>query len=799
MRDLTLVVGVAAAVTVVFQLLRLPVILGYLLAGLLIGPHLPELPNLRDASIIQQLSELGVVFLMFTIGLGFDLSRVQRVFWPALLAVSLQTALAFFIGMLCAPFVGYTPMEGVFLGAVLTNSASMVCIRILRDKGRLNSVEAQLAVGLLVFEDIVAVLLLVILGGVSASGHIDFAQAPYVILGVAIFVVAVYFFGRMAAAKLTAFLKRAGSVELITLVSVALVLGVGWLASVLQLSVALGAFLAGAILAQSHLSKEIERVTEPLRDLFCAVFFVAIGMLINPGWIWDNLFAVLGIALLVVVGKLAACWLGFFLGGASPEIGFRASLPKASVGEFGFILAAMGYAQGITGDGLTSMTVGLAIVTYLIMPAVNAKPDQLFQTLADRCPDVLKRATRIYASMLDAVGRYIGRSAFARLARRPLLQVVFYFLVLNSIIASAYLASHLLENWDKIRGYEDLTQAGVWIVAAGLCLPFLTAILRNLDALVLLVTDAVIGESRDRQTLLGGMKNLFHTLLLCAVLLLFGGLYLSAASYFFPSGITLVIFLVLCGVALVLFWRSINQINSRIEFLFYQSFQQHSRESDEQARETALKEITGRNPWKAQIQEYELPAESIACGRELLQLKLRSETGAQVIAISRGGMTRFDPSPNMPLFPGDQLILYGEQEQVNAAVRMLENKRKVDAEQVDGQAFLIEKAYMGGESDLVGRTLASASLRKEYQVTVLGIQRGKKRIVSPPASELIQLRDVLLVAGRSDAVEAFIAAYHLEDEGSLDTSDQAEDETSTECPEKYFDKEGPEPPTTSSK
>ncbi|WP_309385778.1 cation:proton antiporter [Cerasicoccus frondis] len=768
LRDLTLVVGVAASVTVIFHLLRLPVILGYLLAGLLIGPYLPELPNLQDASVINQLSELGVVFLMFTIGLGFDLGRVQRVFWPALLAVTLQTALAFFIGMLCAPFVGYTAIEGVFLGAVLTNSSSMVCIRILREKGRLNSVEAQLAVGLLVFEDIVAVLLLVILGGVSVSGHIDFGQAPFVILGVAIFVVAVYFFGRMAAAKLTAFLKRAGSVELITLVSVALVLGVGWLASVLHLSVALGAFLAGGILAQSHLSKEIERVTEPLRDLFCAVFFVAIGMLINPVWIWDNLVAVLGIALLVVVGKLTACWLGFFMGGAAPEVGFRAALPKASVGEFGFILAAMGYSSGITGDGLTSMTVGLAITTYLIMPFFNAKPDRLFHTMANRCPDVLKRATRIYASMLDAVGRYIGRSAFFRLARRPLMQVVFYFLVLNSIIASAYLGSHLLENWEQVHGFEDITQMGVWIVAAGLCLPFLTAILRNLDVLIMLVTESVIGESRDRQTLLGGMKNLFHTLLLCVVLVLFGGLYLSAASYFFPSGITLAIFLILCGVALVLFWRSINQINSRIEFLFYQSFQEHSRESDELGRETALKEIAGRNPWKAEIREYELSADSVACGKELAQLKLRSETGAQVIAVSRGGMTRFDPSPQLFLFPGDNLILYGESEQVDSAIRMMDTTRKVEPASTDAQAFRIEKAYIGGHSDLVGRTLATSQLRKEHQVTVLGIQRGKKRIVTPPASELIQLGDLLLIAGRIDAVNAFIKAHQAQDIGVMD-------------------------------
>lgn len=766
-QDLTLVVSVAAVVTVIFHLLRLPVILGYLLAGLIIGPALPELPNLKHPPIIEQLSQLGVVFLMFTIGLGFDLTRVNRVFWPALLAVSIQTALVFFIGMLCAPFVGYDPIEGIFLGAVLTNSASMVCIRLLRDQGRLNSVEAQLAVGILVFEDIVAVILLVILGGVSVSGQIDMDKVPLTILIIAIFVVGVYFFGRMAAAKLTTFLKRAGSVELITLVSVALVLAVGWFAEYINLSIALGSFLAGAILAQSRLSKEIERVTEPLRDLFCAVFFVSIGMLINPLWLFENLIAVLGIAILVIVGKLAACWLGFFLGGATPEVGFRAALPKASVGEFGFIIAAMGYNLGITGEGLTSMVVGLAIVTYLIMPVVNAKPDRLYAKIADRCPEVLRRATRIYGSMLDAVGRYIGRSAFARLARRPLLQVCFYFLILNAIVAMAYMGSQLLENWEEVQGFEDITQLGVWIIAAGLCLPFLTAILRNLDVLIILVTDAVIGESRERQFLTGGMKNLFHTLLLCLVLVLFGGLYLSAASPFFPSGITLLVFVLLVCVAILLFWRSINRVNSRIEYLFYQSFQEHSRDSDAQARDAALREIAGRKAWSAQIQELTLAPESVACGRELAELKIRSATGAQVIAISRGGMTRFDPSPQLPLFPGDQLILYGEENQVSAAVRMLEAKRIAADDQSAGQEFKIEKAYISGESDLVGRTLASSNIRKAHSITVLGIQRGKKRIVSPPADELIQAGDILLVAGRNDMVQAFIASHRVEDAGEV--------------------------------
>lgn len=754
MSDLTLVVLTAAVVTILFYRLKLPVILGYLLAGVLIGPHVTELPNLSDPESIQQLSQLGVVFLMFSIGLEFDLNRLKSVFWPAFIAATLQSALVFYLGTMSAKLVGYSPLEGIFLGALLTNSASLVCIKVLTEKGRMKHADAHMAIGILIFEDIVAITLLVVLTGVAATNEFDLDSVYQTIFLIGVFVVAVYYVGRLIAPMFSKFLKQTGSAELLTITTVALVLGVGELARVSSFSIALGAFLAGAIMAQSRIHKEIDRVSQPFRDLFSAVFFVTIGMLIDPGWLLVNWAAVLFIAALVVIAKIATCWLGLFMGGQSSETGFRAALSKASVGEFGFIIAAMGQSMGVTSPGLTSMTVGLAIVTYLFIPILNARPERFYQFIADRTPERLRLAADIYEKLLDAVGRMIGKNIFLRMARRSFLQIGLHFLLLNAIVIGAYVGSGYLEDLPDLQGYEDLTQLALWLVAGTACLPFLSAIIRHLDAIIQMVTERTILSGRNKGFLAGKMVNLFHTLILCLVIILFGGLYLSAASRFFPSGVTLGVFIALLCVALMLFWRSINDLNSRLEYLFLQSFQQQRSDANDALREATLREIASKHPWPANVETIELDADSVARGRLIRELRLREQTGASIVAISRGGITHYDPSPELPLFPGDKLILFGTEKQTREAQRVLTVKGVPNAEG-ESSSFAIEKVFIGHGSPLAGDTLAGAEVRTRHRISVLGIQRGHTRITSPAAHEILHGGDVLLVVGPPQALANF--------------------------------------------
>ncbi|MDP0495371.1 MAG: cation:proton antiporter [Verrucomicrobiota bacterium JB024] len=750
---MTLVVLCAAVVTVIFYKLRLPVILGYLLAGVIIGPYTPDLPSLRDAGSIEQLSQLGVIFLMFFIGLEFDIERLRRVFWPAFIAAALQSVIVFIIGILCAPLVGYTPVEGIFLGALLTNSASLLCIKILKDKGRLKHADAHMAVGILVFEDMVAILLLVVLGEVGAAKTLELEAVYRICFLLGVFAVSVYFVGRVIAPWLSRQLKGSNSGEIITLVSVALALSLGELAQLSRFSISLGAFLAGAIMAQTQIVGDIQRITDPFRNLFCAIFFVTIGMLIDPGWLLANWLAVGFIAVLVVIGKTLTCWLGLFVGGQSAETGFRASISKASVGEFGFIIAAMGTATGATGDSLPSMAVGLALVTYIIIPVLNADPARLFSWIAEKTPDQVRVSGRIYEKMLDAIARRVGRITFFRLARRPLIQIVGNFLLLNGILVIAYLGAKSIYRVPALAGHESWSNAGVWLLAALVCLPFLSSVIRNLDVLIQLVTSTVFVSSRHPQLLSGRMANLVHTIMLSVVIVLFGGVFLAAASPFFPSGVALGMFIVAGCVALIIFWKSIININSRMEYLFLQSFQEQTAENEEQLRQATLRELSHVHRWQTEVETVTIAEDSIACGMLLREMHLRKKTGASIVAISRGGMTHYDPSPEVPIFAGDNLVLIGSEEQLANARRTLATKSP--GMRAEDKPFRIERVFVRADSFLTGQTLAGCNVRNRYRVSVLGIQRGKKRIAPPPPDEIIHVGDVLLIVGNDASIAAF--------------------------------------------
>lgn len=758
-RDLALIVAATALTTLVFHRLRWPMVLGYLLTGLALSPFLNEFPVLSAREGVEQLNSLGILFLMFALGLNFDLTRLRGVLWPALLAAALQTAVIFFLGVVCAPLFGFGQKEGFLLGAVLTSSSAIVCIRLLHRNDRLQNTEAQLAIGILLFEAVVAVVVLILLSGYSIAGDFTAQTILRALFLIAVFIVAVYLLGRVIAPRFAAFLRKARSPELLTIVTIALVLGISELAWLSEVSQALGAFVTGAILARTVLQHEIRRVTEPFRDLFCALFFVSVAMLADTRWLLGYLPELLLITFLVAATKAFICWIGLFTGGQPTEVSLRAALPKATVGEFGFIIAGFSYKLGFISDRLLAVTIALAIGTYLVAIATNARPERVYNYFAQKTPEPLSRAARIYSRMLDAIGRYIGRRTFLKLARQHLLRVLLYVLLLGAIIVGGYVCSDWLQQSLPSARFEYWLKTILWLALAAASAPVLSTILHNLDALVAIITDATLRYSPERKLLSERMHKLFHIILQCIVLVLFGGFFLAAASPFFPSGITLIIFICLFVLVSILFWRSIEALNARMEYLFYQSFQAHSRQDDQAMRESVLRELAHKYPWDAKVAEHVIAPSSVACGLRIADLRIRKQTGATIIAIRRGGWTYFTPSQEVPLFPEDTVVLFGSTHQTGEAVRMLSVHGA--AQGSDAQAatatgnFIVENVFVNGFSPIVGHTLSESQIQKTFSISVLGIQRGATRIVPVATDELIHAADMLLVTGSAENIGHF--------------------------------------------
>ncbi|MBC2593159.1 cation:proton antiporter [Ruficoccus amylovorans] len=762
--DLAIVLICAASVSLIFQRIKLPVFLGYLVSGFLISPNLWEESPIHDLATVNELSELGVVFLMFYIGLEFDLRRLRRVMGPAVLAVTLQTVVLLFLGAQIAPLLGWTPVQGIFLGSLLAISSSMVTVAVLRDLGRLDKPHAQLAVGVLILEDILAVTLLVVLSGVAVSGAVSFFAVGKITFFIAVFVVVTYYVGKLAAPHFLNILNRVGSIELITLSVVALMLGVSVIAMELQFSEALGAFLAGSILSQTPLAHRIENATEPLRNIFCAVFFVAIGMLIEPHLLLTNWELILGLSVLVVLIKTITVWVGFFLAGQNPDTSFRAAVAKAQIGEFSFIIAAMGQKTGVTGDGLVAVAVGVSLLSTLMALGLTVESDVIYKKVSTRMPRGLVTLGRFYRNFYDDVHQHIGRNYFLKLAKRPALQILFTFLLLNGIILLAYMISRYISTHDNFASTRIWAVPVTWWAAALLCLPGISSILRNLNVMIMLLTDALFSNSVERQYFHGRLRNIMNAFLLAVLIVLLGGLYLSVTAQYLPGGLALVGFFVLIVVAGVIFWKRIVNIQSRLELLFMESFNKRAETEEPQRRQKTLEEIKRQYPWPVSIRDVLVKANAAACGKRISDLDLRRQTRASIIALGRAGQVQYDPGPGTVIFPLDHLYLFGSEEETRLATELLQSERSEPAEANGTPTFTIETIYLDRDSEIADKTLAGSNLRKVYGVTVLGIQRGQKRITGPLPDEILRPGDVLYVIGNSEGIRRFQEHHHAASE-----------------------------------
>lgn len=755
--DFGLVLVAAGVAVALFQRLRLPVIFGYILAGLLIGPNLFSTSLIDDAAAISQISELGVIFLLFFIGMEFDLKRLQRVLAPAFLALLLQTLFMLYLAQVLAAFLGWNPTSTVFFGSLLAISSSMVTVRVLRETGRIQDASSQFTIGILILEDVLAVILLVILTGVAVTQTFDWDAAWLVTFLMGIFVIMVFVIGRTLVPRILLALSGDESEpEVITLVSVGLVMGVSLLALRLNFSPALGAFIAGTLLSQTSVAQKVERINRSLHDVFSAVFFVAVGMQVDPVLLFDNFPLVMLISLIVIGGKVLTCWAGMCLAGQHGKTAFMAAVPKAQIGEFSFIIAGLGSTLGVMDPQLTGIAFGVALVTILLTPPATGLSTRAFMLLERLVPHGFRTFFETYRKFLEGLSHGLGRSVILRLIRRPVLQIFLYFFLINGIFISASVgANHVMalaEGWPV----NWVWKLAYWLAVALVVSPFLVAVLRNLNAMAYILTDALFSGRPSRPIYQNRLRQMASAVILGAFLFLLGLVFLVVAAPYLPNtAVAGAAFLIASG--LVVFLRShLILVNSQMEVLFIESFRAEVASKEEERRAQILEMIQQQAPWPVEIDDLSLPPHAAWSGKRIRDLGLRQRYGINVLALGRGYSVHYDPAPEAVVFSGDRLVLTGSREalaRVHEAVRaqVLPEDRPLPGP----TQFRLERIYVTPETELDGETLAGARVRQRFGVTVIGVQRGEKRIINPAPDFLIDAGDVLLIAGLPGKIEAF--------------------------------------------
>lgn len=526
LHDLGWLMVAAAAVSLVFRGLKQPAIIGYLVAGLLLGPHVLPVSPLSTPDDLAQLSELGVLFLMFYIGLEFDLGKLRPVAGAAVLGLTLQTALMVLIGITAGQWLGWSAVEGLFLGGILAISSSMVCFKLIGERGEMHRPYAQLAAGVLILEDILAIVLLVVLAGVAVSGRLDVGAVGKTTFFVGMFVV-VFVIGKLLAPRLVSLLHKIGNPETVTLFTVGLIFAVSLLAAEAHFSLALGSFLAGAILSRSSIAHEIEGLTAPLRDFFSALFFVTIGTVIDPGALWEHLGAILVITAVMMAGKFVTCWTGFVLAAVPPPVATRASLAKVQIGEFGFVIAALAISLGVTNPALKAIATGVAVLSITLTPLAFSLQKHLNEWGAARMPARLRGALRIYLDWIGTAKLALGESSFLRVVRRPLLRVGLDFLLLNALIIVVSLAARFVPG-------EIWGQRAVWLLGALTSILFLVDILRSLDVVTLALAELAMNSPALRFLSQGPACAILRWVAFSLILVAFAALFLAASAPFSP-------------------------------------------------------------------------------------------------------------------------------------------------------------------------------------------------------------------------------------------------------------------------
>ncbi len=672
LRSLTVVLAVAAITTVVFHRLRQPVVLGYIIAGLIVGPHVP-IPLVADRDVVQTLSELGVILLTFALGLEFSLRKIARVAPTAGVTAVLQTGLMAWLGFLVGQMFGWSTLESVFTGAIIAISSTTIIAKVF-DEQRVGGRLRELVVGILLFEDLIAIVFMAALTGIASGVGLSARELAATVGRLAAFLAGLMMVGLIVVPRFIRLVVRMQRPETTVVASIGVCFAMAYFAHKFGYSVALGAFLAGSLVAESGRGHDVEHVIMPVRDMFAAIFFVSVGLMIDPADFiryWD---AVLVLTLLVVVGKIVSVSFGAFVAGSGTRTSVQAGMSLAQIGEFSFIIAALGIALGATGEFLYPVAVAVSAITTLTTPWLIRGSDAAASLVDRRLPQRLQTFASLYGAWIERLRERPPQRRAAPVRRFVRL------LVLDAAILSAVVLGVALGHGkasaavSRVTGVHEAWARGIVIAAAcALAIPLIAGIVRLARSLGNAIATAALpkGEGVDLDA---APRRSFVLTLQLGVVLCTGFAVLAVTQPFLPryAGAAVMAALVIAfGIGL---WRSTKELEGHVRACAQAILQVLTRKpqgADRVAEARPIEEIDAVFQGLGSPVAVTLATISNGVGKSLLELNIRGRTGATVLAISRDGESIVAPSGTERLAAGDTLALVGTHDAIEMAKLIL--------------------------------------------------------------------------------------------------------------------------------
>lgn len=566
LQDLAIIMLVAGVITVIFHRLKQPVVLGYILAGIILGPHTPPTVMIGDKHTVELLAELGMIFLLFALGLEFNLGKLKKVGSTAIVAATTEILLMLWVGYEIGRAFGWNSMDSIFLGSMLAMSSSTIIIKAVGDLGMKREKFTQLMFGILIVEDILAIAIMALLSGIALTGSMEVGNVVGTLSKLGIFLVVALVSGLLLVPRLLSYIARFNSREILLVAVLGIFFGFSLLVTKLGYSMALGAFVIGAIMAEARELRLIERLVEPLRDMFSAVFFVAIGMLVDPRVIVEYALPIAVITVAVVVFKVISCAAGTFATGHDARTSMRTGMGLAQIGEFSFIIASLGLSLKVTSDFLYPIAVAVSAITTLLTPYLIRSSDGVVTVMGRVLPQRVKNDLNAYTAWMQRVEPPDeGRAILQAMIRRIVIHVLLNFCAVAAVfLVSSWLWKHTAVS-DSLAWLDASWQlTAFWALTLLVALPFLVAAYRKLEALgmiwgEMIVTPALAGDH------VGRVRKGVATLLPVGSLVLMMWLVSALSASILPPFHLLVLVVIVAVILASLLWNVFVRWHSRLQ------------------------------------------------------------------------------------------------------------------------------------------------------------------------------------------------------------------------------------------
>ncbi len=748
-QDLAVILVVAGLVGWICQRLGLSVVVGFLVAGMIVGPNTPPISLVTDVGRIETLAQVGLVFLMFGIGLRLSVRKLRRLGIALLLAVFSSAAVVYYLSRVLAAALGWSGTEGLFLAGMLMVSSSAIISKILHESSATHERSGQLAMGVSVLEDVVAVVMLTLLNSIVQFGGGGHGAPMMETLGrLGAFIVLAGVAGLLVVPWLLKRMSIAADEELQTLGLAGMLFALALVAQRAGYSLALGAFLLGTIVAETPHRHQVERTFEGMRDVFSAVFFVAIGMQIDLHVLVEEGGLIVGVAAFTLLARTIATTTGLTLIGTPVKDALRTGLAVTPIGEFSFIIAQLGVVAAVVPSRFYPLAVGVSLLTTLAAPVLTRRSEKIADLLLARQPRWLSDWLLYYQEWLERVQRRRSRNLLWQLSRKRLVQVSLGALFVTGLVVFSTRLFELAEDsvgrdWLFPHGLEVIFWGGLVLVS----LAPLIAIWRNLSAMAMLYAEiSTKGQAHQKR-----VRPMIET-----------GLKIGAGAAMFvwlsailPAEGTAKWLLVLSAlfavVALFALRRKLIYWHSELEVELQDMLMSESNKMTA----TTAPWLRPHEDWNLHMMDCLLPDLADCQGKKISELGLRSRFGCTVVGIERQGYMIPLPAPETVLYPRDKVLLMGTIEQVKAGKEALGVVSGAPVSSADFGEVSMEAIEVLGWSRAAGRTLGEAAPAQTYGVLVAGINRRGVRILNPGAEEKLQPADEVLALGTADQIRGF--------------------------------------------